>query len=83
MAPLPWRKLAVVALPLGCLWFRLINNLRLEWATNPQYSYGWVVPILCLGLRKALMRFSFPISESQLLNSLSLRRSRFCTCQRV
>lgn len=37
-------------LPVGYLWFRLIDNLRLEWATNPQYSYGWVVPFLCLGL---------------------------------
>jgi len=43
-------KWAVVLLPLAYLWFRLINNLRLEWATNPQYSYGWVVPFLCLGL---------------------------------
>jgi exosortase len=43
-------KWAVVLLPLAYLWFRLINNLRLEWATNPQYSYGWVVPFLCIGL---------------------------------
>ena len=43
-------KWAVVLLPFGCLWFRLINNLRVEWTTNPQYSYGWVVPFLCLGL---------------------------------
>jgi exosortase len=37
-----------VLLPFGYLWFRLINNLRPEWATNPQYSYGWVVPFLCV-----------------------------------
>ena len=37
-------KWALVLLPFGYLWLRLINNLRLEWATNPQYSYGWVVP---------------------------------------
>jgi exosortase len=35
---------------LGFLWFRLINNLRTEWETNPQYSYGYIVPFLCLGL---------------------------------
>ncbi|MGA3180975.1 MAG: exosortase/archaeosortase family protein [Verrucomicrobiota bacterium] len=40
----------LVLLPFAYLWFRLINNLRLEWATNPQYSYGWVVPFLCVGL---------------------------------
>jgi exosortase len=43
-----WFLAAAVILPLGYLWFRLINNLRLEWSTNPQYSYGWVVPFLCL-----------------------------------
>lgn len=36
--------------PLAYLWFRLIDNLRLEWTTNPQYAFGWVVPLLCLGL---------------------------------
>lgn len=43
-------KWALVILPLGYLWFRLIDNLRLEWETNPQYSYGLVVPLLVLGL---------------------------------
>jgi exosortase len=37
-------------LSIGYLWFRLVNNLRLEWATNPQYAYGWLVPFLCIGL---------------------------------
>ncbi len=31
----------------GYLWFVLINQLRLEWAFYPQYSYGWAVPFLC------------------------------------
>ena len=43
-------KWALVLLPLAYLWFRLINNLRLEWTTNPQYGYGLLVPFLCLGL---------------------------------
>jgi exosortase len=34
----------------GFLWFTLINQLRVEWSVNPQYSYGWLVPLLCLGL---------------------------------
>jgi len=34
----------------GLLWFILINQLRLQWAANAQYSYGWVMPMLCLGL---------------------------------
>jgi exosortase len=35
---------------LGFLWFTLINQVHLDWALNPQYSYGLVVPFLCLGL---------------------------------
>ncbi len=46
-------------MPLGYLWFCLINNLWPEWDTNPQYSYGLVVPLLVIGL---LVRrwFNFP-----------------------
>jgi len=32
------------------LWFILLNELRVPWMVNPQYSYGWVVPLLVLGL---------------------------------
>src|ERR1051326_1209442 len=32
------------------LWLTLVNNLRVEWTINPQYSYGWAVPVLCLYL---------------------------------
>jgi exosortase/archaeosortase family protein len=35
---------------LGFLWFTLINHLRIEWSVNPQYGYGWAVPVLCLFL---------------------------------
>ena len=38
------------ALPLIFLWFILINQVRVEWTVNPQYSYGWAVPFLCLYL---------------------------------
>ena len=37
-------------LPFLFLWGVLINQLRVEWQVNPQYSYGWVVPFLCLAL---------------------------------
>ena len=43
-------KWALLVLPLGYLWFQLIDNLELEWSSNPQYSYGLVVPLLVLGL---------------------------------
>jgi len=41
---------AVWILPFIFLWAVLLNQVRVEWTVNPQYSYGWVVPFLCLGL---------------------------------
>lgn len=41
-----WPTLAV----LGALWLFAINQLRLEWSINPQYTYGWTVPFLALYL---------------------------------
>ncbi len=40
----------LAVLPFAFLWFILINQLRVEWRVNPQYGYGWAVPLLCLGL---------------------------------
>jgi exosortase/archaeosortase family protein len=39
-------RYALCAIPLTWLWFVLINDLRVEWTVNPQYSYGWAVPFL-------------------------------------
>ena len=35
---------------LAFVWWRLVDHLRLEWTLNPQYAYGWSVPLLCLYL---------------------------------
>jgi exosortase len=43
-------KLIFLLLPIGYLWLVLVNHLRVEWTVNPQYSYGWFVPFLCLAL---------------------------------
>jgi len=40
----------LVILPFLFLWAVLINQLRVEWEVNPQYSYGFVVPFLCVGM---------------------------------
>src|ERR1043165_8625054 len=66
--------MALIVLPIGYLWFRLINNLRVEWTTNPQYSYGWVVPILCIGLalRRWFGNVANPI-DSERRNSGGIR----------
>jgi exosortase len=37
-------------LVLALCWGFLFNALRVDWSTNPQYSYGWFVPVLMLGL---------------------------------
>jgi len=46
----PFVLLVLLLLPFCYLWFRLIDNLHFEWDTNPQYGYGWLVPLLCIGL---------------------------------
>lgn len=38
-----WLGFAII----GWLWFRLVDELRVEWTVNPQYGYGWAVPFLC------------------------------------
>jgi len=40
----------LLAAALIALWFVPINQLRVEWSINPQYAYGWVVPLLSLYL---------------------------------
>lgn len=35
---------------LGLLYLLLFNELRLEWSINPQYAYGWIIPVLCFFL---------------------------------
>jgi exosortase len=37
-----WFPIAVFAL----VWLEVISRLRLEWTINPQYGYGWAVPVL-------------------------------------
>ncbi len=38
------------ALLLAAIWLGLLNQLRVEWTINPQYNYGWGVPLLGLYL---------------------------------
>jgi exosortase len=64
-------------LPFGYLWFRLINNLRLEWDSNPQYSYGFVVPILSLGL---LMRRWTDLPAAGEISRAGQRRAAVLFC---
>jgi exosortase len=63
-------KWVFLLLPIGYLCFRLINNLRVEWTTNPQYSYGWAVPLLCAGL---LVRRWHAIPEKSCPSTSDLR----------
>lgn len=72
---------ALLLLPLAFLWFRLIANLRGEWETNPQYSYGYIVPFLCLGLifqRWAALRTPPPSPPNPQVSALRSQVSSFC-----
>src|SRR5213595_1440614 len=40
--PIAWFPVAVFAL----VWLEVISRLRFEWSINPQYGYGWAVPVL-------------------------------------
>ncbi len=37
-----WFAVAIV----GLVWLELVSRLHFEWSVNPQYGYGWVVPLL-------------------------------------
>lgn len=43
---MPWPTLLVLA----SLWLLTLNQIRVEWSINPQYTYGWTVPFLALYL---------------------------------
>src|SRR3954470_19992004 len=30
----------------GLVWLELASRLRFEWSINPQYGYGWAVPLV-------------------------------------
>src|SRR5213595_68447 len=40
--PIAWFPVAVFAL----VWLEVVSRLRFEWSINPQYGYGWAVPVL-------------------------------------
>ncbi len=42
--------LVPVGVVLAVVWLQLFNQLRSDWAINPQYGYGFIVPPLALGL---------------------------------
>ena len=52
------KTILLPVLAFGFLWLVLINQLRVEWANNPQYAYGWAVPFLCLYLLWQRLRTS-------------------------
>jgi len=45
-----WQGGSWAVLTLGVLWLQFFNELRGEWDINPQYSYGYAVPLLTLML---------------------------------
>ncbi len=43
-----WLRMIWWFCPAGLLWCALVRHLSIEWRLNPQYSYAWAVPVLCL-----------------------------------
>jgi exosortase len=58
---LPWAGLFV-----GGLWFWAIWSCAEHWQGNPNYSYGWAVPLLVIGfaLRRYLRSQPMPVTDS-------------------
>ena len=49
-APIRVLRWAFLLSPFVYLWLHLVDHLKFEWSTNPEYNYGWVVPVLCISL---------------------------------
>ncbi len=47
----------MVVVPLVILWGLLLYHLSTRWEAYEQYSYGWTVPLLCLGMLWNRWRF--------------------------
>jgi exosortase len=39
--------IVVASIFFAILGFELVNHFQTEWSLNPQYGYGWSVPVLC------------------------------------
>lgn len=46
----PWATVWLPILLFVFLWADLIRQLGYHWSTNPQYAFGWSVPVLALFL---------------------------------
>jgi exosortase len=42
--------IAATLLFFAVVWLEVINHLKAEWSLNPQYGYGWSVPVIVLYL---------------------------------
>jgi exosortase len=80
----PWGRLvsgeALVFIALGVCWLLFFNEIRGEWEINPQYSYGYVVPLLGAALlwrrwpdRPAAMPGASPLMAVAVLGLLLLQ----------
>jgi exosortase len=49
----------------GALWYMLIAHLSQHWAVNPQYSFGWFVPVICAYLFLIRWRTRPPVGLAQ------------------
>ena len=72
------QKLLQRILPLvlfGTLWYLLIKHLSVHWTVNPQYSFGWFVPVICAYLFLIRWRTRPPVEFAH----SAVARWLFCT----
>ena len=58
------RQIWVALIALASIWWLSIRMLWTEWEIDPQYSYGFLVPILCVALFMQRWRDRPPTGES-------------------
>ena len=66
---LPWWPVFAV---LGALWLFAVRQLRFEWTINPQYNYGWAVPLLCAYLFAERWKWRPPAQPARAHAALAL-----------
>jgi exosortase len=43
-------RYVITVLVFGALWYMLVERLAQYWVVQPEYSFGWLVPVLCFYL---------------------------------
>jgi exosortase len=45
-----WGQLSILVALLALLYFHIVYGLVLQWWTDPNYSHGFIIPVMCAGI---------------------------------